>query len=712
MSSFGMVVKMLETTRMIEHLGAFHFLHPWWLLVLLVLPLWLWWVRSVSTSRHALSRLVDTKLLPYVLHEGVTHRRMAWILLSLGWFLGVLALAGPSWSRVTKHLYAKRDAQVLAISLSQQMLARDVAPSRINQARYKAHDLLKANRDGWNALIGYAGASFVVAPLTSDAHSLSNLLDAMTPDIMPVDGNDAASAITQGAGLIHAAGIHTGLLVLITNTADKAAQEAARKARAGGVRISVLGVGKSQGVPVPLTNGHFLDDAQGNMLLSRRDDAALTALAAAGGGRYVPMRDDGSDIVAIHQELTRDYQHVSMVAKRQSDVWQDRGPWLLLPLLLVVAAGFRRGWLLLLPVLICPLVISMPLRAMGHHFGWKDLWQRRDQQASLALHAGHPAEAARLADTPTWRGVAAYQAGNYQQAIQALRHAPGSDGAYNLGNALAKTGHFMDAMKAYDRALKLDPSNQDARVNRDVLKALMRKQKQHAQSSSNSGKQSSHRQGKGGKPQQGKSQRGKPQQGKSQQGKSQQGKSQQGKSQQGKSQRGKPQQGKSQQGKSQQGKSQQGKSQQGKPQQGKPQQGKSQQGKSQQGKSQQGKSSIDTDHLTKRTSDRRQSNDTSLPAQRSGTADRAKNKKLEAAFKKEMDKSLTRRDKVRPRMKKPAESVYQLGRDDGTTNLSKLPAPIRQALHQVRDDPGALLRRKFELEYRERLNHAAPADGE
>src|SRR3546814_10264359 len=61
------------------------------------------------------------------------------------------------------------------------------------------------------------------------------------------------------------------------------AEAAARKARAGGVQVSVLGVGTPQGGPVPQADGGFLHDAQGNMLLARRDDAALGALAAAGG---------------------------------------------------------------------------------------------------------------------------------------------------------------------------------------------------------------------------------------------------------------------------------------------------------------------------------------------------------------------------------------------------------------------------------------------
>jgi Ca-activated chloride channel family protein len=160
--------------------------------------------------RNASSASWRTELLPYLLTGR--HRRArtpAW-LFSLGWLLCTLALAGPTWSRIAEPMYTNRAAQVVAISLSQHMQATDVSPGRMQRARYKARDLLAANRDGLNALIGYAGQSFVVAPLTSDAHSLDDLLNAMGPDTMPVDGDNAAQAIQQGVQLIHHAKLGSG----------------------------------------------------------------------------------------------------------------------------------------------------------------------------------------------------------------------------------------------------------------------------------------------------------------------------------------------------------------------------------------------------------------------------------------------------------------------------------------------------------------------
>ena len=157
----------MNTAGISATLQQFHFLQPWWLAALALLPLLMWLGVRRSSAQLELSRLVDPELLPYLLRGRAANRHVPLWLFAIGWSLCALALAGPSWSRVQQPLYASRAAQVVAISLSQHMLARDVAPSRLDRVRYKAHDLLASNRDGLNALIAYAGEAFVVAPLNA-----------------------------------------------------------------------------------------------------------------------------------------------------------------------------------------------------------------------------------------------------------------------------------------------------------------------------------------------------------------------------------------------------------------------------------------------------------------------------------------------------------------------------------------------------------------
>jgi Ca-activated chloride channel homolog len=628
-------------------MAQFHFLQPDWLLLLAALPLLGWFALRRRPAQAALSRLVDAELLPYLLQGRARSRWLPVVLLAGGWTLGALALAGPSWSRVALPLYANRTAQVVAISLSQDMLARDVAPSRLDRARFKARDLFAANRDGLNGLVAYAGEAFVVAPLTSDASSLDELLAALAPDTMPVDGNDAAAAITRGAALIGDAKAGGGSLILITDRAPADAQAAARAALAAGVRVSVLGVGTPAGGPVAVADGGFLRGPHGDIELARRDDAGLAALAAAGGGRYAPMAADRGDVDVLHGALRAD--RGAEVAGMHGEQWQDRGPWLLLLLLPIAALAFRRGWLLLLPLVLLPL---LPGRADATT--WQDLWQRPDQQAAQALQQGRAKQAQQLARDPALRGAAAYRAGDYPAAIESLRPLSTADAQYNLGNALARAGHYREALDAYDRALKWDPADADAKANRkaveDWLRRQQRQQQQQQQDDAKSGQQN--RQGEG---------------------------------------KSQPSPGKQDPGGSDKPDSQGN--------------ARGEQGEGKRDRNAEGGKGEDSSQPS--STGKASGSDAGAPmTAREQAEQQARAAKAQQALQQQMDRALGERGD----RKGDRNAPHQLGTLDKDDPQSRLPAELRQALQRVPDDPGALLRRKFELEYRQRHGAASLED--
>ncbi|AIF46841.1 tetratricopeptide repeat protein [Dyella japonica] len=635
---------------MSEALQQFHFLRPWWLLALGALPLLVLLASRRHGAREQLSRLVDPALLPFLLKGHAVRRRASPWLLAAGWLLATLAMAGPTWSRVAQPLYAKRAAQVVAVSMSQRMLARDVAPSRLDRARYKVRDLQTANHDGLNALIAYAGDAFVVAPLTSDASALNDLLDALAPDTMPVDGDNAAQAIERGVALIRDAKVGGGSLVLVTDDADAAAQAAASKAAADGVRVSVLGMGTSQGGPVSLSDNGFQRDAQGGVLLARRNDEALRAVAASGGGDYVPMTDDDRDVRALAGELSLGGPAVP-VSDLHSDEWQDRGPWLLLLLLPLVATSFRRGWLMLLALAFVP---AFPGTARAG--SWSDLWRRPDQQAAAALQQGDAKRAQQLARDPAWRGAAAYRAGDYAEAGKNLRPLPGTDPQYNLGNALAKQGDYQAALDAYDRALKADPGNADARANRKAVEDWMHRQPRNPQNDN------------GAKDNKGKAGTGPsttpPDNAQGQSGQQRD-------------------EGKQAQEPGKSSQDSHGGSQ----------------GNDSQKNEQAGQQSMD------RSPDQGSVGQPQTPEQQA--AQQARQEQAQQALQKQMDAALGKEAKDQP-----SHGAHELGAVAKGDAQAKLPADVRQALQRVPDDPGALLRRKFELEYRQRHGGAAPSEGD
>ena len=452
-----------------------HFLRPWWWLALAPLPLALWMLARNGGGRAALAKLADAALLPHLLSDGGARRRFALGLVAAAWLLAVAALSGPAWQKLPAPLYVNGAARVVVLSLSNDMLAQDVQPDRMARARFAVRDLLNDAGDARMALVAYAGAAFTVAPLTDDRNTILNLLQALKPDVMPVPGNDAAAGIRQGVELLQQAHAKGGEIVLVTDTADDAAVAQANAARAKGIRVDVLGIGTREGAPVPQRGGGFASGS-GGTLMARRDDAALRAVADAGGGRYVVLQADGTGAAAFDAPVA-EAGHTSRAERAQ--LWRDGGIWLLPVLLILAALAFRRGWLLALVVLALP--IGMP---SAHAATWDSLWANRDQRALQALQRGDAAQAQKLATTSGLRGAADYRAGNYAEAAKAFAQGDDARARYNLGNALAEQGDYEKAIAAYKQALQRDPKMADARANLDAVEDWLRKHQQHSPQSS------------------------------------------------------------------------------------------------------------------------------------------------------------------------------------------------------------------------------------
>ena len=490
----------------------FHFLRPLWFLMLLPL-VWLLWSLARQSGTHSAWRgVVDPHLLPHLLvAEGGRVRRTPLILLALGWIIGVVALAGPVWQRLPEPVFEAEAQRVIALDISRTMNATDVPPSRLARARFEVLDLLRRAAEGQTALLAYGAEPYVVSPLTNDANTIAAQVPSLKTDLLPVEGpRRTALALEKAAQLLRQAGSHKGQVILVTDGLDHpaAADEAARKLRAEGYRVSVLGVGTAKGAPVPMGDGGFLKDASGAILMPRLEPGVLDALAAAGGGRLVMATLDDSDIDTLIPE-----PGVLQGAKvkrqdLQADQWREEGPWLLLALLPLAALAFRRGWLG--PLVLVVLLMPPPARA----FDWQDLWLRPDEQAARALAAGKPAVAATQFQRPDWRAAAQYQAGDYGAALKALAGTKGAQADYNRGNALARLGKLENAVKAYDQALAVDPKNADARFNRDLVQKLLEQQKRQQQKSGQG--RSSQKQGK--EAQKGKSSSGQHGQGRKQAG--------------------------------------------------------------------------------------------------------------------------------------------------------------------------------------------------
>jgi len=211
--------------------------------------------------------------------------------------------------------------------------------------------------------------------------------------------------------------------------------------------------------------------------VSRLDIKVLWDVAQAGGGVYRTLDAAAADTDALLAFIDR-----RAAAEQQAgqpvrlDQWRDAGIWLLPPLVLLAALGFRRGWLSLLL-----LGLLLPLPPAADALEWRDLWLRADQQAQRALAAGDAKAAAERFDDPAWKAAAEYRAGDFASSARRLEALDQPRAHYNRGNALARQGQWAQALEAYDRALAAAPDDEDARFNRQRVEEALHRQQQQEQ---------------------------------------------------------------------------------------------------------------------------------------------------------------------------------------------------------------------------------------
>jgi Ca-activated chloride channel family protein len=469
-------------------MADFHFLRPWWLALLPIGLLLIWRTFRARNERGGWAAVIDPELRPYVLTtpQLLRESRLPMLLGLAILMLALLALAGPTWERLPVPAFRSDEALVVALDLSRSMDAADLTPSRLARAKLKLLALLERRQAGQTALVVFTTHAFTVTPLTTDTRTIASLVNALDSGIMPSQGSSVSAGLAKAGALLRQTGLSQGEILLITDSevadtdrglADDLGDE--------GYRVHVLAVGTEQGAPIAESDGGFLTDSNGQVVIPRLAPDDLESLAAAGGGRFARLAPDDRDLDALFPPLAA--LSGATLARQEgeeyeADVWRDQGAWLVVALLPLLALTFRRGWIYVLVVG----VLSSAPRADA--FEWADIWQRRDQRGYEALQSDQAQRAAELFENPEWRGAAHYRAGAYTDSAASLDGVDTAEAHYNRGNALAKGGNLVPAIAEYDRALELDSAHEDARYNRDLLAEFL-KQNPESQNQDSGGEQ-------------------------------------------------------------------------------------------------------------------------------------------------------------------------------------------------------------------------------
>ncbi|MDN2483279.1 VWA domain-containing protein [Vibrio agarivorans] len=405
-------------------------------------------------------------------------------LFTAAWLIAILSLSGPSINDVTRPSVQSNDARVVVMDMSLSMYARDVSPSRLEQARYKVTDMLNQWQDGQTGLVVYAGDAYSVAPLTRDSQSLLNHLPLLSPAIMPYPGARAEKGVEQAIDMLTNAGFQSGQIILVIDDLSAKEKQAIEALIDNRWQLAILAIATENGAPIPLPEGGMLQTSNGTTVVATSQFGNMNTLARNVGGLFIPIQHNNSDVDTITSmsELLANTSR-DTDSKREIETWQNKGYWLTLPLLAFGLLMFRRGVLFSL-MLGVTLTTATP-KAQANP------WLNDDQKAYQSFQSGDFQAAQNTFSDKEWQGISAYENGDYQMAIEALSGIESTRAEYNLGNAYAQSGDLEKAIEQYQRVLAQEPNHQDAQDNLSLVEQLRDQQQQQSQGEDSSESQQS-----------------------------------------------------------------------------------------------------------------------------------------------------------------------------------------------------------------------------
>lgn len=448
---------------------AFHFLRPeyLWLLV----PAFIALILGLITIRRQekWQKNIAPHLRKYVIHKGSEKKikglRIFTIIIIA---LAVLGLAGPAWEKIQIPGQILETPVVIVLDLSQSMMAEDLQPNRLERAKFKIYDLLKANPQARIALIGFAGTAHTIVPLTADYSILKSHIDGLRPGIMPVGGTNLQEAIQLADTLILPVKAPGRIIIFTDDFTDETFSIIKNQIINNEAVIDILPVNTVAGADIinPETKLPF-KNKQGKVVHSSLNQSVLKKLSALDQVNVHSLTLDNSDMQLL-AKLIKDKLSFREKETEKEDEWEDRGLIFIIPLAFLVLLWFRKGWVIFSLILMINLTSCNDVDT-----SFNDLFLTKDYQAQREFDKGKYEEAAKLFQSPMHQGVAWYKAGRYEEAIKAFEQDSSAVGAYNLGLAYFKNGDYAQAAVAFENALELNPQMGDAAKNKELMQQLI-----------------------------------------------------------------------------------------------------------------------------------------------------------------------------------------------------------------------------------------------
>jgi len=290
----------------------FRFANPDFLYLLLLLPvLILLFIINEVRKKRALRRFGDIKLVGSLVPELSRIRTaVKFILLLIAFCTGIIMLSRPQFGTKLEDVKKQGVEVIIALDVSNSMLAEDIQPDRLTRAKQAISRLVDNLDNDKIGLIVFAGDAYTQIPVTTDYISAKMFLSTINPDMVPKQGTAIGAAINLGIRSFSPGEGKSKAMIIITDGENheddpvKAAEEASKL----GIIIHSIGIGSTDGVPIPVnSNGKrdYLKDVDGNTVITKLDEDILKKIALSANGNYVRASNSNIGLDEIFSEIKK-----------------------------------------------------------------------------------------------------------------------------------------------------------------------------------------------------------------------------------------------------------------------------------------------------------------------------------------------------------------------------------------------------------------------
>ena len=285
-----------------------NFAQAQYLFLLLLIPFFfLVQALVLRLRRRRIRKFGDEKLVRELMPSYA--KAKVWVrltLFSVAFFFFVIGLSRPQIGAKLKEHETKGAEIMIALDVSNSMLAEDYSPNRLERAKLAISRLVDKLRDDRIGLIVFAGNSFVQLPITTDYVSAKMFMNSISTESVPVQGTAIGEAINTAIRSFSSQSEKSRAIIVITDGENHEDDPvaAAKQAAEMGVRVFTIGVGSPEGKPIPM-DGELLKDKDGNIVVTRLDESVLQEVAQAGNGVYVRAGNSEFGLNPIIEDIRR-----------------------------------------------------------------------------------------------------------------------------------------------------------------------------------------------------------------------------------------------------------------------------------------------------------------------------------------------------------------------------------------------------------------------